>query len=458
MKRFGLESLRTWLANSSRKPLVLRGARQVGKSTLVRMFAEEKNLDLVEINLERYLYLDELFKTFEMDKILKELQAITMKKLTENSLLFLDEIQATPYAIACLRYFREDCPEIPVIAAGSLLEFALAEHSFSMPVGRIEYGHLGPMTFKEFLEVVSPGLVAYLEKMSTDEPLPASAHRRLTDKQREYLFVGGMPEAVQVYLDSRSFEAVKEVHRSICDTYLDDFSKYAQRKEWVLLQQTFRSLPRTIGKKVVYKNISAHDKAANVRHAAELLMKARVCHGVFASKCSGLPLQAETNSKIFKPLFLDVGLVNHLTGVDWLTIGSLSERALVSEGAWAEQFIGQHLFHSGDMKKTPGLNYWLRETSNSNAEVDYVISRGNLIVPIEVKAGKSGSLKSLHQFVHRKKSELAVRFDLNPPSLQEVRTKVRTKDDVQDTEFNLLSLPLYAVEEMIGLIDKYRTL
>ena len=206
----------------------------------------------------------------------------------------------------------------------------------------------------------------------------------------------------------------------------------------------------------MYKNISVDDRAADVRNAIELLMKARICHGVFASNCSGLPLQAEINLKAFKPLFLDIGLVNHLTGVGWLMVSSLSERALVTEGSLAEQFIGQHLLVSSDMKKKPELNYWLRESRSSNAEVDYVISRGNIIIPIEVKAGKSGSLKSLQQFVHRKSPALTVRFDLNPPSLQKVQSKIRTKDGVQKTDFNLLSLPLYSVEELARIIDGQR--
>ncbi len=456
MDRTGLHSLKVWLNKANRKPLVLRGARQVGKSTLVRMFAEKEKLDLIEVNLERYLYLDEVFKTFDVDKVLKELQAIALKKLTKNSLLFLDEIQAVPNALACLRYFKEELPELPVIAAGSLLEFTLSNHSFSMPVGRIEYGHLGPMTFKEYLGAVSPQLSNFLEELTLNQPLPDHTHAQLIEKQREYLFTGGMPEAIKVFVDSGSLKDVQEVHQSICDTYMDDFSKYARKKDLVLLQRTFRSIPRMIGAKVKYKNISVDDKAADVRNSLELLMKARICHGVFASKCSGLPLQAGINTKIFKPLFLDIGLVNHLLGLDWLAISRLSGNELVTEGALAEQFIGQHLLTSADMKKTPVLNYWVREEKNSNAEVDYVISQGNLIVPVEVKAGKSGSLKSLQQFVYQKSPLLTVRFDMNPPSRQSVKSKIRTKDGIKEVHFSLISLPLYAVEELERIIESIR--
>ena len=453
MERLGLSSLENWLVSKNRKPLILRGARQVGKSTLVSLFAKAQNIDMIEVNLERYLYLDDIFKTLNVDKVLKELQAIAMKKLTKTSLLFLDEVQATPHALACLRYFKEDFPEIPVIAAGSLLEFTLSDHSFSMPVGRVEYRHLGPMTFKEFLHAIYPGLLQYLGEISLDNPLPDHAHLQLIEKQREYLFIGGMPEAVKVYQESGSFQDVQEVHRSICDTFLDDFAKYARKKELILLQRTFRSIPRMIGMKVKYKNISVDDRAADVRNALELLMKARICSGIFASSCSGLPLQSGINTKVFKPLFLDIGLVNHLMGIDWRTISTLSGKELLTEGSLAEQFIGQHLLSSPDMRKKPELNYWLREQRSSNAEVDYVISHGNAIIPIEVKSGKSGSLKSLQQFVYRKAPQITVRLDLNPPSIQKVQSKIRTKEGIQEINFNLMSLPLYAIEELNRMIE-----
>ncbi len=185
-------------------------------------------------------------------------------------------------------------------------------------------------------------------------------------------------------------------------------------------------------------------------------MKARICHGIFSSNCSGLPLQAGINNKVFKPLFLDIGLVNHLMGIDWLAISSLAGNDLITEGSLAEQFIGQHLLASNDMKKLPELNYWLREDRHSNAEVDYVISHGNFIIPIEIKAGKSGSLKSLHQFVLRKSPQLGVCFDSNPPSFQKVTSKVKTKDGIHEASFDLLSLPLYSVEELSRFIECLR--
>lgn len=455
MYRIAEDHLGKWLKRKRRKPLVLRGARQVGKSTLVRQFASKNDINLNEINLERHLYLNDIFKTLDIDGIIKELDAITGANIQKpGSLLFLDEIQATPYAIQALRYFYEDKPHLPVIAAGSLLEFALADHHFSMPVGRIEYYHLGPMSFKEFLHAIEPELIKYISTFSIQETIPASAHQMLLKRQREYLFTGGMPEAVLVYKESESFSEVSDIHRSIADTYQDDFSKYAKQKELVLLQRVFRYVPRSIGKKIKYSNISREQRSKELKAIIELLTKARICHKIFHSHCSGLPLHADIDEKTYKIIFMDVGMVNHICGNDWITVKSFNERNLINEGALAEQFIGQHLIALKN--ESPRLTYWLRESKSANAEVDYVISLSNLILPIEVKAGKSGSLKSLQQFVLQKRVDLVIRFDLNMPGIQNVRYTTRTKAGNNSVAFRLLSLPLYLVEELPNIVDQLR--
>jgi predicted AAA+ superfamily ATPase len=446
--------LREWHRSRRRKPLVLRGARQVGKSTLVRQFAANNNIALAEINLERHLYLDAVFKTLDLDRIIYELEAVAGQKVTSGEIiLFLDEIQGTPHAIQALRYFYEEKPYLPVVGAGSLLEFTLADHHFSMPVGRITYYHLGPLTFKEFLSAVSPDLDKYLADFRLGEEIPTAAHKKLLNRQREYLFVGGMPEAVQVFIDEGSLTEVTAVQRSIADTYQDDFAKYAKQKDLVLLQQVFRYIPRGLGKKVKYSNMAREEPSVRVKNVVELLTNARICHQVFHSHCTGIPLYADINPNAYKLLFMDVGMTNNICGNDWLFFESIGERGLVNEGGLAEQFIGQHLLHP---HQAPQLCYWIREGKSSNAEVDYVISRGNLIVPIEVKAGKSGSLKSLQQFVFRKRVALAVRFDLNPPSVQNLKNVIRTKDGNREVEYTLVSLPLYMVEELPRILDDLR--
>jgi len=455
LERSAEKYLNSWYQKSRRKPLILRGARQVGKSTLVRQFALNNSLVLNEINLEQNLYLDNLFKTLDIHSIIRELDGLVGKNIqATGSVLFLDEIQATPHAIQALRYFYENKPDLPVISAGSLLEFALADHHFSMPVGRIEYYHLGPMTFREFLAAVEPGLNQYLSGFHIDKTIPVTAHQKLIKRQREYLFVGGMPEAVRAFAEENSLTEVTAVHRSIAGTYQDDFSKYAKHKDLALMQKVFRQIPRIIGQKVKYSKISKEDKSRDVKAAIDLLVKARVCHQVFHSHCSGAPLIADINENVYKMLFMDVGMAAYLTGLDWIALQALDGHALVNEGKLAEQFVGQHLLNPFE---PPRLTYWLREAKSANAEVDYVTTNGNQVIPIEVKAGKSGALKSLQQFALIKQAPLCVRFDLNPPDTGRITHAARANSGSTPVSYTLLSLPLYMVEELPRLLDEIRS-
>ena len=399
--------------------------------------------------------LDDVFKTLDIKLILRELESIIGANIQQTgALLFLDEIQATPHALQALRYFYEDRPELPLIAAGSLLEFTLASHGFSMPVGRIEYHHLGPVSFKEFLSATAPELAELLSSFSLRDSLPQQIHKKLLAKQREFLFIGGMPEAVQVYAESASVSEVVDVQRSIVETYQDDFAKYARQKELALMQRIFRTLPSTIGQKVKYSNLAKEQRAKDVKGILDLLCKAQICHKVIHSHCSGLPLLANSDENTYKLLFIDVGIVNYISGLDLRTINAFTERELVNEGPLAEQFIGQHLLWMNDER--PQLCYWLREARSANAEVDYVISQGRTIIPIEVKSGKSGSLKSLQQIMLHKQLDFAIRFDLNPPSLQNLEYKTSSAGGSRPVAFRLLSLPLYMVEECLRLSESAR--
>ncbi len=459
IQRTAEKFLAEWLRKDTRKPLVLRGARQVGKSTLVRQFAQKNGLVLNEVNLERHLRLDDVFKTTDVQSICRELEAITGRDIKGiGRILFLDEVQATPHALMALRYFLEEMPDVPIIAAGSLLEFTLADHAFSMPVGRIEYYHLHPVSFSEFVNALDPALLRYLSELTPFSPPPDIAHQKLTQLQRQFFFVGGMPEAVAIYQKDKSLASVAEVHRSIIGTYQDDFAKYARRNDLLLLQKVLAFIPRSLGKKIKFSTIDKEQRSAKIKETVDLLAKARVCHKVCHSHCNGLPLHAESNDSVYKLLFLDIGLVNHICGLDWTAISAMDEQQLVNEGGLAEQFVGQHLVDLSQGLEAPQLQYWLREGKTSNAELDYVISRGNWIIPVEVKAGKSGSLKSLHQFMYLKKKNLAVRFDLNPPSWQEVTHTIITAEGSAEVKFSLISLPLYAVEQLPRIIDEQRHL
>lgn len=445
--------MKQWLKKKRRKPLVLRGARQVGKSTLVRQFAANERLVLNEINLERHLSLNEVFKTLDLKKILRELDGLTGRNiLAKGSLLFLDEIQATPHALAALRYFYEEMPGLPVVAAGSLLEFALTENSFSMPVGRVEYLHIGPVCFSEFISCLDPDLEAWREAAGALQVIPNTAHQRLLSRLREFLFVGGMPEAVMEYAETGSIAGVQEVQRSIVETYQDDFSKYARHADLMRMQHVFNQIPRQIGRKIKYVNLSREERSREIKAAVELLCLAQICRKVTASHCSGVPLSADASEDAFKLIFMDTGMVNFICGGRWNEISDATDQSLINEGSLAEQFAGQHLAYLD--RSRPELHYWIREGRTNNAEVDYVISQGKQIYPVEVKAGVSGTLKSLQQFVLEKGSARAIRFDLNQPSRMHVKAIARLGNGVEPVAFELLSLPLYAVEALSSPIPE----
>lgn len=455
LNRHNERQLKAWLRGARRKPLVLRGARQVGKSTLVETFAGDTGLRLVTVNCEKNRYLDRVFETLDLVRILQELESVADQgAINDQALLFLDEIQATPNALQVLRYFYEERADLPVVAAGSLLEFALSKHSFSMPVGRVQYLHMGPMTFREFVEACEPDMLDHLDRITFDTPLPDAAHRRLCSLQRQYLCVGGMPEAAAAFKETGSFSEVADVHREIVDTYVDDFAKYAQEHDLALLQRIFASVPRRVGQKIKYVNLASGERAARVRTMIHLLAKAQVVLPVFHSHCSGVPLGADIDDSVFKLAFLDVGLANHLCGLAWRDISDVDDTRLVNEGSMAEQFAAQQLAWFGRGK--PELTYWHREGRQGNAEIDFALAVGPVIYPIEVKAGKSGTLKSLDQFILHKRLDTAVRLDLNPPSRQTVTHSARILTGTETVTYELLSLPLYAIGELPRLLEEHR--
>ena len=319
------------------------------------------------------------------------------------------------------------------------------------------------MTFTEFLRAVGQQRLArQIEtfELSSDAAPPApqpAIHQRLLELLRLYHFVGGMPEAVSVYAESRSLRAVSAVHAGIIDTWRDDFPKYAARRDLTRMLRVFSFAARQVGRKVKYSNVSPDDQSATIRRDIDLLAMARVLAKVTHSHCSGLPLQAELKDKVFKLIFLDIGLMNAVCGVGWQTISGQTDNQLVNAGPGAEQFIGQHLqfLHAGRPNRE--LTYWLREGRSSNAEVDYVCEFGGRVVPIEVKAGRTGTLKSLHQFVAERRTPVAVRFDAEPPALHTVDVQVRRGRGSERVRYRLVSLPLYLVERLPRIVEELHT-
>jgi uncharacterized protein len=446
MKRTAEQYLTEWLMRTGRKPLILRGARQVGKTTLVENWAKSRFESILKIDLERDYDMRDLFRpqsSFDPAEFLQQLFYLKkIRFIPGKTLLFLDEIQAEPKAIACLRYFHELMPDLPVIAAGSLLEFALREFSYSMPVGRVEYLHLKPMTFLEFVEAVDgQELASFLDSVTFETVISAPLGKKLTGLLRAYFFVGGMPEAVLTYADKGGLMDVRRVQSSLIQTYQDDFSKYASRAMRIHILNAFDYVSRNVGKKVKYVNINRDAVSNDIKQGLFLLAQSRVIHLVHHTAATGVPLGAGKNLKHFKGLFLDVGLANRQCGIEMSWDHDL---LMVHEGALAEQFVGQELLCQTPFFEDPELFYWHREAKNANAEIDYLVPRGSDIVPIEVKSGKAGAMKSLFLFLREKRRTQAVRL-YSGPLTRETLT-------VDGNNVDLLSAPLFLVGRLHALM------
>ena len=445
MKRDALDYLKNWRIRSDRKPLVVRGARQVGKTFLIRQFAQEAFDDLIEVDFENERDVAGYFTKPDMRDCIKLLEAHYGRTISPGrTLLFLDEIQAAPAVLARLRYFYEQLPDLHVVATGSLLEFVLENHDFSMPVGRMEYLHLGPMKFTEFLKAVGDiALVTIMNDYTPGQDFPAGIHRRLVNRLKEFLVVGGMPESISHYIETRSHLASERARQSILQTFTDDFAKYGEKVNRQHLVTVFHAIPRVIGQKLKYVNLSREIRAADLEHAIHMLALARLCSRVHHTAANGIPLDAQLNRKVFKLLSLDTGLALSALGLNAADLETL-DLMLANAGAIMEQFIGQHLMYRQDMFRQPELHYWIREQPSSSAEIDYVINVGAHVVPIEVKAGKTGTLRSLHQFMNTHESPLALRFNLDLPSLTQAEGSLPTG---QPYSYPLLTLPVYMVEQ-----------
>jgi predicted AAA+ superfamily ATPase len=453
MYRNAITYLKHWKNQTNRKPLVLRGARQVGKTWLVRQFAKEHFNQLLEINFDQAPGQAKLFIKGDVDRCLQLLEIeYNLDIIPDKTLLFLDEIQAAPEILPYLRYFYEKRPDIYIVAAGSLLEFLLSEHDFSMPVGRIEYFHLGPMTFEEFLSAFDQQrLVSFLSNIHPYDSIPESIHKKLLDYLKLFWVVGGMPAAVAVYRETKSIKLSIKEQGIILQTYEDDFSKYRKRIYPQRIRKVFHRIPVLVGKKLKYVHLDSEERSRDLSDTLDLLEMARVIYRVHHSAGNGVPLGAEMKEKDFKPLFLDVGLMSRSLGLSLPSLETAKDLTLVNNGAVAEQFIGQHLLYQNLSYEKPELFYWNREKRNSSAEVDYLTVAQSQIIPIEVKAGASGSLKSLQLFLAKKNRPMALRFDSAPPSIAELTAKTGGSPG---HPYLFLSLPHYLVCQAKRLLEE----
>lgn len=397
-----------WSQRSSHKPLLLRGARQVGKSTAVRHLSQ-KFKGFVEVNFERQPSYKQLFQgDIDVKRIVPQMAAIASKPIEPGStLLFLDEIQACPEAIMSLRFFKEDMPELHVIAAGSLLEFALEELP-TFGVGRIHSMFMFPMTFDEFLLANGENLLIEARNQATSSaPLPAPLYEKLVGLLRTFMLVGGMPEAVSKWVETHDYLACQEVQDDIVVTYEDDFPKYKKRVDPMLLRLTMRSAAVQATKKFVYSQVGGSYSTSEVKKALEMLILAGILIPVTHTSANGVPLGSEADYSYRKMLLLDTGLMLRLLNMTTGDVSELTTQILTSDvselankGPMAEMVAGLEILHY----KTPNIRhdlfYWLRMAKNSSAEIDYLVTYKQQVVPIEVKAGMQGGMKSLWLFMN----------------------------------------------------------
>ena len=391
MQRFIDHDLEQWRTSRRRKPLILRGARQVGKTYSIRHFGESRFDNFVLIDLERNPAWHKVFEgNLQARKICSEFEVLTSQKIIPGkTLLFFDEIQSCPRAISALRYFYEDMPHLHVIAAGSLLEFAMQDISF--PVGRVQFLTLYPLCFAEYLMAKGKEKASRII-LSAPEEVSKATHELLNEELRQYFFVGGMPESVKAYVETGSMQESFEVQFEICDTYRLDFAKYRPQADKHCLNTILTSIAQSVGQQIKYSRLGEGFSNPTIKKAFDLLNLARITTKVSSVEPSGLPLGATASAKIFKALMVDIGLMRHLTGMPIDVEYHKPDLLNIYRGAMAEQFVGQEMIIS--QKKD--IYYWSRRAKSSSAEVDYLAVIKGKIFPVEVKSGSSGRLKSLH--------------------------------------------------------------
>ncbi len=400
-----------WKKDKFRKPLLLRGARQVGKTYAVRRLGQQFK-SFVEVNFERLEGARSIFeKDLIPEKIILSLSLLLKTPIVPGeTLLFFDEVQETPRAILALRYFYEEMPGLHVIAAGSLLEFAVAK--VGVPVGRISMFYMYPLSFVEYLVATGNDLIAKeILNHHVGIPIEEVIHKKILDILGEYLSIGGMPEAVMRWTQTQDPTSALQVLQQIAATYRQDFEKYARKAQVKYLEQLFRQIPYIVGKEFSYREIHTEYRKRELAPALELLERANIIHSIRHCSGQGIPIGTGTDFNTFKVIYLDIGLCQAILGSD-ISIWFLRPlEGFENRGEIAEGFIGQELICYANPDSKAEIHFWKRKEKNSAAEVDYLIQRGEQIIPIEVKSGHGNTLRSLRLFLDtHPKSTFAIRF------------------------------------------------
>ena len=434
MRRTKLEELVDWKNSPVRKPLIIKGARQVGKTWLMKEFGNTHYTQTVYINFEKTQRLQALFTDdFDIKRIIVALQAesgLTIK--ADNTLLIFDEIQAVPAAITALKYFYEDAPEYHIIAAGSLLGVALQAH-ISFPVGKVNFMDLYPLTFLEFLDAI--GGNALVEILQSSDWILITAYKsKYIELLRQYYYVGGMPEAVLKFTENRNFYEVREIQKQILNAYEQDFSKHAPIDIVPRIRMVWNSIPAQLAKenrKFIYGIIKEGSRAKDYELALSWLIDCGQVHKVCRITKPALPLKAYEDRSAFKLFMVDIGLLSAMGDIDAKTLLTGSHIFTEFKGALTEQYVFQQLISSSHLV----IYYWSAE--RSTAEVDFVVQYNGLIVPLEVKAEENLQAKSLKTYKDKFSPKNSIRCSMS---------------DFRKQDW-LTNLPLYSVSELSGLLD-----
>ena len=435
-----LRQLDQWALKKDRKPLVLRGARQVGKTSVVNLFSKSfdqyvyLNLDrpedkaLFEHNYPFQILLDAIF--FSKNK----------EKNTGKTLVFIDEIQNSPRAVSLLRYFHEDSPELFVIAAGSLLE-SLIDNQISFPVGRVEYLAVRPCSFEEFL--MATGEEKALDLLGQN-PVPEFAHEKLQGLFHQYAIIGGMPEIIKNFSENRDLVKLKTIYDGLIASYLDDVEKYARNATMThVIRHIITTAFSVAGQRIKFEGFAnSNYRSREIGDAFRTLEKAMLLQLVYPAVNAGLPMDIKYRTP--KLQLLDTGLMNHMAGIQGELLGSKSIEDAY-RGKVAEHIAGQEII-SSETSVLSRLNYWLRDIRNSQAEVDFILPYKNLIIPVEVKSGTSGKLRSLQLFMDQASHPWAIRVFSGKMQVEELRT-------VSGKRISLISIPFYLTGRIAKVLD-----
>ncbi len=447
------EDLAQWKASPYRKPLVIRGARQVGKTTIIREFG--KSFDtFFQLNLELEEHRAYFTKKLKPGDILQKISLDFGIRRIGDTLLFLDEIQHCPEAIALLRYFYEDIPDLYVIAAGSLLEVVMDLKRISFPVGRIEYLYLFPLNFREFLKAC--GEDTAMEIMNTI-PVPSWAEDKLESLFKTYTLIGGMPEAIDRYIGTRDIGQVADVYRNLFTAYTDDVAKYAKSEtEKNIIRFVIEASPQETAKRITFEKYgNSNYRSKEIGSALRILERAMLLYLRYPVTSFSVPLLGDLKRKP-RLQFLDTGMLNFRAGLQSAYFGNEPLDALY-KGMLAEQITAQELL-SATCKEAKPPAFWVREDSQSNAEVDFIIQRQGRLIPVEVKSGKTGTLRSLHSWLDRAESvvdpERSVKTKLLAVRLYSGTYSVEHTATPHGTKYTLLHLPLFLASRVGEYIDR----